>query len=94
MDERLKKFLAKPKTFKKDDWEITLKPLKGKHIDLMLNMAEKPTYEDIVKLVHVALTNSGYELAVEEVKEDMGVDFIMWVFECLGELNGTKPEKE
>jgi hypothetical protein len=92
MDDRLKRFLAKPKTFKKDDWEITLSPLKGKHLDLMLQMTETPTAQDTQKLVHAALINSGYELSLSDV-DDLGIDFIMWVFECLGEMNGTKPTK-
>ena len=88
MDKRLQAFIAKPRTFKKDGVELTLTPFKGRDLDLLLKAGGEPTAKDVVELVHKALTESGYEVSVEDV-EEMGLSHINWIFECVGAMNGA-----
>jgi hypothetical protein len=91
MDERLKKFLAKPKTFTKGDWEITLEPFKGADLDVFMDMAEKPGTQEVLSVVQHALERSGYESTIDELKEQP-LPFIQWVFESIMDVNGMDAE--
>jgi hypothetical protein len=92
MDERLKAFIGKAREFEKGDWKLTLMPFKGKQIDLFMDMGSNPSGEDIRKLVHEALSKSGYEVSMEDVGE-FEVGFLNWVAECVVEINGFRLEK-
>lgn len=53
MDEGLRKFLGKPKTYTIEGEKVTLYPLKGKDLDLLANVGEDT--ESMKKLMLVAL---------------------------------------
>lgn len=89
MDERLKAFLAKGKNYEIEGQTLELKPFKGKQLDVLMNLSESATAEDIRRLVAEALTTSGIPTTIEDT-EELPVAFINKVAECVMDVNGFK----
>lgn len=90
MNDRLRKFMGKPQTFKHPSGEtLTLSPFKGKDLDLLMALSENVKGEEINNLVFKALKGTELECSMEEV-EEADVSFLTWVSECISEVNGTK----
>lgn len=92
MDERLRAFLAKGKEYEIEGQKLELKPFKGKQLDLLMNMSEKPTGEDVRNLVAQALTTSGIPTTLEDT-EELSIGFINKVAEYVMDVNGFNIEK-
>ena len=89
MDDRFKKFAGETKTFEKNGFKLTLSPFKGKDLDLFLTVESKE--DSIYKLVQKALEMNGDEVpSMKEIREDVPLSFILWVQECIDEVNNPK----
>jgi hypothetical protein len=87
MDERLRKFLGKPKTYDIEGEQITLTPLTGKDLDVVANLSEDK--DSIKKLVLLALKQA-FPDATEEDYDLLPVGFLNKLAEAFIDVNGLK----
>lgn len=86
--------MGKPKTFTHVSGEtLTLKPFKGKDLDVLLSVGDNPSSDDIKNLVYHALQGTELSCTKDEV-DDLDMQFITWVSECVGEINGSRKPKD
>jgi len=88
---KMDKFLGKSKECDILGEKVNIAPFKGKELDLLLNLGEKPKGADLIKMVHAALSKTE-EVTLEQVGE-MSLEAINAFAEAIIEVNGLKEKK-
>lgn len=87
MDEKLRKFLGKSKTYEIEGEEFTLTPLKGKDLDVVVNLGEDA--ESMKKVMLMALKQISPEATKDDL-EELPVSFLNKLSEAFIDVNGLK----
>ncbi len=93
-DERIKKFLAKPKKIKLGGEDIEIYPLKLKDIDLLIDMQDKDKQANALKGIMRETLKQSFPNASDDEINSFSMEYFNELTEAIMEVNGLNKKKE